>query len=143
MKILADCWEALIMETVINCFKKAGINSDVQQASQRRIQACCKIQDGTLCDNSYWLLVVNYYHKVLHLGCCSSPRSASEHVSEQFSRVICSTQREVVFNQETRKKQFIAVQLSQLFGLSLKSLRLHQNWLIFFVVSSIHMSLMI
>ena len=21
---------------------------------------------------------VNYYHKALHLGCCSSPRSASE-----------------------------------------------------------------
>ena len=24
-----------------------------------------------------WLSAVNYYHKVLHLGCCSSPRSAS------------------------------------------------------------------
>ena len=37
MKILADFWEALIMETVINCFKKARINSDVQQTGQRRI----------------------------------------------------------------------------------------------------------
>ena len=27
---------------------------------------------------SYKLPVVNYYHKALHLGCCSSPRSASE-----------------------------------------------------------------
>ena len=24
------------------------------------------------------LEAVNYYHKVLHLGCCSSPRSASD-----------------------------------------------------------------
>ena len=24
------------------------------------------------------LQVVNYYHRVLHLGCCSSPRSASD-----------------------------------------------------------------
>ena len=32
MKILADSWEAVAKETFINCFKKAGINSDVQQA---------------------------------------------------------------------------------------------------------------
>ena len=25
----------------------------------------------------YILSAVNYYHKVLHLGCCSSPRSTS------------------------------------------------------------------
>ena len=24
---------------------------------------------------------VNYYHKALHLGCCSSPRSASDHIT--------------------------------------------------------------
>ena len=46
--------------------------------------------------------------------------------------MICSSQREIVFNQKTRKK---AVWLSLLFGLSLRSLSLHQNWLIFcFVV---------
>ena len=43
----------------------------------RRIQDCCNIQDGVLRDNGYQLPVVNYYHKGLHLGCCSSPRSAS------------------------------------------------------------------
>ena len=26
------------------------------------------------------LPAVNYYHKALHIGCCSSPRSASEHL---------------------------------------------------------------
>ena len=25
-----------------------------------------------------FVIIVNYYHKVLHLGCCSSPRSASD-----------------------------------------------------------------
>ena len=25
-----------------------------------------------------YVTAVNYYHKALHLGCCSSPRSASE-----------------------------------------------------------------
>ena len=25
-----------------------------------------------------FVIIVNYYHKALHLGCCSSPRSASE-----------------------------------------------------------------
>ena len=25
-----------------------------------------------------FVIIVNYYHKALHLGCCSSPRSASD-----------------------------------------------------------------
>ena len=33
MKILVDSWEAVTKETVNNCFKNAGINSDVQQAA--------------------------------------------------------------------------------------------------------------
>ena len=33
MKILPDSWEAVTKETVINCFKKAEINSDVQEAA--------------------------------------------------------------------------------------------------------------
>ena len=45
---------------------------------QRRIKGCCNIQDGVLCDNSSRLEAINYYHKALHLGCCSSPRSASD-----------------------------------------------------------------
>ena len=36
------------------------------------------IQDEALCDNNERLSAVNYYHKELHLGCCNSPRSASE-----------------------------------------------------------------
>ena len=32
-KILADSWEAVTKETVISYFKKAGINSNVQQAA--------------------------------------------------------------------------------------------------------------
>ena len=35
------------------------------------------LQHGALCDNSYRLKAVNYYHKVVHLGRCNSPRSAS------------------------------------------------------------------
>ena len=30
--------------------------------------------------------VINYYHKALHLGCCSSPRSASDYRSTEFAR---------------------------------------------------------
>ena len=33
MKILADPWEAATKEIIINCFKRAGISSDVQQAA--------------------------------------------------------------------------------------------------------------
>ena len=33
---------------------------------------------GALCDDSQRLPAVNYYHKALHLGCCSNPRSASD-----------------------------------------------------------------
>ena len=55
-----------------------------------------------------------------------------KHVPEYFSSVICSTKREVVFKQKTRKK---AVQTSLLFALSLQSLNLHQNWLTFFAVA--------
>ena len=34
-----------------------------------------------------WLEAVNYYHKALHLGCCSSPRSASAFVNENTQRM--------------------------------------------------------
>ena len=33
-------------------------------------------------------LAVNYYHKALHLGCCSSPRSASDIFKSIFRRVL-------------------------------------------------------
>ena len=33
MKILADSWEVLTKETIINCFRKAGITPAVQQAA--------------------------------------------------------------------------------------------------------------
>ena len=55
----------------------------------RQIQDCCNFQDGALCDNTKRLPAVNYYHKALHLGCYSSPRSASvtyfREVSTYFS----------------------------------------------------------
>ena len=38
----------------------------------------CNIQDGVLCD------AVNYYHKALHLECCSSSRSASAAVYRRY-----------------------------------------------------------
>ena len=44
----------------------------------RRIYDCCNIQGRAHCE------VVNYYHKELHLGCCSSPRSSSAQVSSYF-----------------------------------------------------------
>ena len=33
-----------------------------------------------ICSVKQVFLAVNYYHKALHLGCCSSPRSASVHL---------------------------------------------------------------
>ena len=49
----------------------------VRIREQVRIWDCCNIQDGALCDNSQRLPAVNYYHKALHVGSCSNPRSAS------------------------------------------------------------------
>ena len=40
---------------------------------QGRISGCWNIQNG--------VQTVNYYHKALHLGCRSSPRSASDYVT--------------------------------------------------------------
>ena len=39
---------------------------------------------SSLCDNSYRLEAVNYYHKVLRLGCCSSPRSAFKSLLQMY-----------------------------------------------------------
>ena len=32
MKTITDSWKVVTKETFINCFKKTGINSDIQQA---------------------------------------------------------------------------------------------------------------
>ena len=61
----------VLMNIVIRDYSKISFT----ERSQRRIQGCCNIQDGVLCDNSERLKAINYYHKALHLGCCSSPRS--------------------------------------------------------------------
>ena len=42
----------------------------IQERKQTVIRCCCNMQDGAL-------PAINYYHKALHLGCCSSPISAS------------------------------------------------------------------
>ena len=42
----------------------------IQECKQTVIRRCCNMQDGAL-------PAINYYHKALHLGCCSSPISAS------------------------------------------------------------------
>ena len=35
------------------------------------------------------MIIVNYYHKALHLGCCSSPRSASDIRGYDIYVIIC------------------------------------------------------
>ena len=42
------------------------------------------LQDGALCDNIQQFPVVNYYHRMLHLGCCSSPRFATMYNTEEL-----------------------------------------------------------
>ena len=37
-----------------------------------------------------WLKAVNYYHKALHLGCCSCPRSASGITVKRFGMLFKS-----------------------------------------------------
>ena len=59
---LQNSQENTVSETLLS-------ETQANKVTQRRIQGCCNIQDGVLCDN--------YYHKALHLGCRSSPRSAS------------------------------------------------------------------
>ena len=56
---------------------------------QKRIFDCRNIQDGALCDNKVNKIIkrlpaVNFYHKALHLGCCSSPRSAFDFFCEKL-----------------------------------------------------------
>ena len=43
------------------------------------------------------LPAVNYYHKALHLGCCSSPRSASGVIRASMTRVVQVVSRGNVF----------------------------------------------
>ena len=40
--------------------------------------ATSKTERFVIIVNGFQLPAVNYYHKVLHLGCCSSPRSGSD-----------------------------------------------------------------
>ena len=40
--------------------------------------AISKMERFGIIVNGFQLSAVTYYHKALHLGCCSSPRSASE-----------------------------------------------------------------
>ena len=42
-----------------------------------RAAATCKMERFVIIVNGWKLEAVSYYHKALHLGCCSSPRSAS------------------------------------------------------------------
>ena len=42
-----------------------------------RAAATSKMERFVIIVNGWKLEAVNYYHKALHLGCCSSPRSAS------------------------------------------------------------------
>ena len=64
-------WGKLVSSSPV----KFNDNLRVTSRGQRRIQDFCNIQDGALYDNKM-LEAVNYYHKELHLGCCSSPGSA-------------------------------------------------------------------
>ena len=44
-----------------------------------RIAATSKMKNFVIIVNGWKLEVVNYYYKALHLGCCSSPGSASDY----------------------------------------------------------------
>ena len=70
-----------------------------QQRIRGGSKGCRNIQDAVLCDNmlSVNMLIcdnvlsaVNYYHKALRLGCCSSPRSASANRRKTFRYFILS-----------------------------------------------------
>ena len=63
------------LRILLNVFQKFFINlSAITEAYLGLLQH----PNGALCDNSQRLEAINYYHKALHLGCCSSSRSASE-----------------------------------------------------------------
>ena len=49
-----------------------------------RTAATSKMECFVIIVNGWKLPAVNYYHKTLHLGCCSSPRSASERGELQY-----------------------------------------------------------
>ena len=58
-------------------WKKKENTFDVGSRGGSRTAATSKMELFVIIVNGFQLEAVNYYHKELHLGCCSSPRSAS------------------------------------------------------------------
>ena len=72
------------LRILLNVFQKFFINLwTITEAYLGLLQH----PNGALCDNSQRLEAINYYHKALHLGCCSSSRSASEIVLQYQNNV--------------------------------------------------------
>ena len=71
-------WEILIL-----LFEKYRGKS--RTAATSKMEPFVIIVNGALCDNSLRYPAAKYYHKALHFGCCSSPRSASEIVTSVVS----------------------------------------------------------
>ena len=59
--------------------KVSNLTEEVLNRGRCRTAATSKMERFVIIVNGleHFVIIVNYYHKVLHLGCCSSPRSAS------------------------------------------------------------------
>ena len=67
-------------------------NTNIKIRGRSRIAATSKMELFVI-----MLEAVNYYHKVLHVECCSSPRSASENgsIKSNVYRILCNFHLEI------------------------------------------------
>ena len=87
-----------VASSVPNRSRKASLLC--KRGDQRRIQGCCNIQDGALCDNSY--------HRAPHLGCCSSPRPRSGDIGDIKTQELVITENfPLLFSQVKQKLLFL------------------------------------
>ena len=68
-----------------------------------RTAAISKMERFVIIVNGFQLPAVNYYHKALHLGCCSSPRSASSYCSTVESDRFRCRRSEVLYGKSIHK----------------------------------------
>ena len=68
----------------IFCSRMQGTCIPSPSRGRSRAAATSKIEHFVIIVNGWKLKAVNYYHKALHLGCCSSPRSASAIIKINF-----------------------------------------------------------
>ena len=110
MKILADSWDAVTKEIVINCFKKAGINPGVQQAAiadsddpfkdiHQKLNELKSADSSIVPEDVTAESIVSLYDDVI----ATAPEIAESDITEE----LCFSQQTEVEEEETTKIQLL------------------------------------